>query len=83
MPFGKGQGLGQGKGQEAGQRSGQGAGRGMGRGGGKGKMGGNRPSAGTGGYCICQNCKERVTHQAGVPCYSVSCPKCGANMVRE
>jgi hypothetical protein len=75
MPFGKGQGLGQG--------SGQGAGRDMGRGGGRGRMGGSRSGAGPGGYCVCPSCKERVVHQAGVPCYSVNCPKCGANLVRE
>ncbi len=71
MPFGKGQG------------SGQGAGRGMGRAGGRGRMGGSRSGAGPGGYCICPNCKERVIHQAGVPCYSMDCPKCGTKMVRE
>lgn len=63
--------------------TGSGVGRGMGRGSGKGRMGGNRPGAGPGGYCVCPNCGEKVAHQAGVPCYSVSCPKCCSNMVRK
>lgn len=65
--------------------SGQGAGRGQGRGQGRGRggAGGNRPGAGPAGYCICQGCGEKVIHQAGVPCYSVKCPKCGSAMVRE
>jgi len=60
----------------------QGSGRGIG-GGGRGKMAGSRPGAGPGGYCVCPGCGEKVVHQAGVPCYSVNCPKCGAKMVRE
>jgi predicted Fe-Mo cluster-binding NifX family protein len=83
MPFGKGQGSGQGRGQSSGQGAGRGMGRGMGRGGGKGRSGGNRLGAGPGGNCVCPSCGEKLGHQAGVPCYSVSCPKCGANMVRE
>jgi len=59
------------------------AGRGMGRGSGRGRMGGNRPGAGLGGNCICPSCGVKVPHQAGVPCYSANCPKCGAKMVRE
>jgi len=77
MPFGKGQGPGQGQG------SGQGTGRGMGRGGGRGRSSGGRPGIGPGGNCICPSCKERVVHQAGVPCYSMDCPKCGTKMLRE
>ena len=74
MPFGDGAGpLGQGPG----------TGRGMGRGGGRGKMGGSRPGAGPGGFCICSSCGARLPHQAGVPCNSLNCPKCGARMVRE
>jgi len=72
MPFGKGKGP-----------RGQGPGRGTGRGSGQGRMGRIRPSAGPGGYCICPDCGERIVHQVGVPCYSVNCPKCGAQMVRE
>ena len=63
--------------------SGPGTGRGSGgRGGGAGRMGGNRPGAGPSGDCICPNCGERLAHQAGIPCYNVSCPKCGAKMAR-
>ncbi len=62
---------------------GPGMGRGMGRGGGRGRMKGNRSGAGPGGNCVCPACGIKVQHQAGVPCYSVSCPKCGTRMVRE
>jgi len=61
---------------------GPGTGRGMGRGAGRGRLGGNRPGAGPGGVCICPSCKTSVQHRAGVPCYNMKCPKCGANLVR-
>jgi hypothetical protein len=61
---------------------GPGAGGGMGRGGGRGRMGGNRPGAGPGGNCLCPNCNLSIPHTAGTPCYNMSCPKCGAKMVR-
>lgn len=57
-----------------------GGGAGMKRGG-RGRMGGNM-AAGPGGYCICPKCGEKVSHQRGISCNSVSCPKCGSNMVR-
>ena len=44
-------------------------------------MGGT--GAGAGGYCICPKCGERLPHTQGSPCISVSCPKCGAKMVRD
>ncbi len=70
MPFGDGTGpLGQGPGVE----------RGMGR----GRGGMRKSSAGPGGYCICPNCGEKLSHQAGIPCSSVSCPKCGTRMTRQ
>jgi hypothetical protein len=59
-----------------------GSGSGMGRGGGKGRLGGNRPGAGPGGECVCPDCGEKVSHQAGVPCFQITCPKCGSKMVR-
>ncbi len=64
---------------------GPGTGREMGRGMGKGmsRMGGNRPGAGPSGSCLCPSCGTRVPHEAGVPCYNLSCPKCGAKMIRE
>jgi ribosomal protein L40E len=74
MPRGDGTGpLGQGPGR----------GRGMGRGLGMGRMGGTRPGAGPSGNCICPKCGATIPHQAGVPCYQASCPKCGIKMVRE
>jgi predicted amidophosphoribosyltransferase len=48
-----------------------------------GRMLGNRPGIGPGGNCVCPNCGEKVPHQRGTPCYSMSCPKCGTKMVRE
>jgi predicted DNA-binding protein (UPF0251 family) len=62
---------------------GQGFGRGAGRGLGRGRMGGPF-AAGPGGTCVCTNpeCKNEITHQVGVPCYQVKCPKCGSPMVR-
>ncbi|MGI6113030.1 MAG: hypothetical protein ACOYEJ_02780 [Mahellales bacterium] len=38
--------------------------------------------AGPGGYCICPACQTKMPHQQGIPCYSLTCPKCGAAMVR-
>jgi hypothetical protein len=52
-------------------------GRGMGRG------AGNRQGAGPGGNCVCPACGEKVVHQAGTPCASMNCPKCGVRMARE
>jgi len=58
---------------------GQGPGTGRGMGMGRGRRGG----AGPGGFCICPACGIKVAHQAGVPCTSMTCPKCGSRMVRE
>jgi hypothetical protein len=77
----KGQGSGQGAGSSQGRGQGSGQGRGQGRG--RCSTGGKRTGAGPAGYCVCPGCGEKVAHQAGVPCYSVACPKCGAEMVRE
>jgi len=63
--------------------SGPATGRGIGRGSrGSGRMRGTSPGAGPGGDCVCPNCGARVSHQVGTPCYNLSCPKCGAKMVR-
>ena len=62
---------------------GPGTGGGLGRGVGRGRISGNRPGAGPTGNCMCPNCGVKIPHQAGVPCYDLSCPKCGANMVRK
>ena len=45
-----------------------------------GRMGGQ--GLGPGGTLICPNCGTSVTHQPGVPCYTVSCPSCGKQMIR-
>ncbi len=69
MPNGAGRGMGRG----AGRGAGGGAGRGFGR----------RGGLGPGGFCVCPSCGEKVPHKPGVPCQTVSCPKCGTPMVRE
>jgi predicted DNA-binding protein (UPF0251 family) len=38
---------------------------------------------GKGGFCICLKCEVRLTHETGVPCKKVDCPKCGRKMIRE
>ncbi|MFC1874801.1 hypothetical protein ACFLY3_01415 [Chloroflexota bacterium] len=48
-----------------------------------GRMRGNQPGAGPRGNCVCPSCGEKVSHSLGTPCYSLSCPQCGAKMVRE
>jgi len=45
-------------------------------------MGGAK-AAGPGGECVCPRCGHKTPHQAGQPCYQMSCPKCGAQMTRE
>jgi len=47
-----------------------------------GRKKGNQPGAGPGGDCYCPQCNTRVTHERGTPCYDVTCPKCGAKMLR-
>lgn len=69
MPFGDGTGpLGQGPG----------IGRGIGR-----NRSGTRNNSGPGGYCICLSCGAKASYQAGTPCTSMTCPNCGARMIRE
>ena len=53
-----------------------GSGRGMGCGGGSRRNKGG--AFGTGGFCVCAKCGEKVAHQQGV-----KCPACGHTMVRE
>lgn len=38
--------------------------------------------AGPTGYCVCPKCGEKTQHVVGMPCTSMKCPKCGANMIR-
>ncbi|HPF19443.1 MAG: hypothetical protein QM215_04860 [Bacillota bacterium] len=47
----------------------------------RGRQGG--AAAGPAGYCVCPSCGERILHTTGVPCTSVSCPKCNTKMLRE
>ncbi len=54
-----------------------------GRGRGEGRGMGRRVGMGSGGYCVCPNCGEKIPHQRGIPCQSVQCPKCGSNMMRR
>ena len=64
-------------------RFGRGGGFGRGRSG-RGRMGGSF-AAGPGGTCVCTNpdCQHEATHQAGVPCYQMKCPKCSSPMIRK
>jgi len=52
------------------------AGRGAGRGGGRGAGSGTEVC----GVCVCPDCGTTVDHIRGVPCFEVSCPKCGSSM---
>jgi len=38
---------------------------------------------GPGGYCICPKCGYKIIHQRGIPCSSLTCPKCQTNLVRK
>ena len=58
-----------------------GGGRGLGHGGGRNRNNGG--SFGTGGYCVCSKCGEKVAHETGIKCTTVKCPECGHSMVRE
>jgi predicted DNA-binding protein (UPF0251 family) len=53
----------------------------VGPGRGRGRMGGF--ALGPGGECVCTNCGNTVSHQRGVPCYQMKCPKCGSPMTRR
>jgi hypothetical protein len=66
-------------GYSEGSRSLSTGGRGTGRG--RGRMGGF--GAGPGGYCVCPNCRTKVPHNVGTPCYQQTCPKCGSRLTRE
>ncbi len=62
---------------------GAGTGRGMGKtgGGGRGRRGGF--GTGPGGNCICPKCGQKESHELGIPCFDITCPKCGTAMTRE
>ena len=58
-----------------------GGGQGLGRGGGRGRNKGG--AFGTGGFCVCAKCGEKVPHQQGVKCTTLKCPQCGHTKIRE
>ena len=62
---------------------GQGTGKGLGRGGDRGRKGGSKAGSGPGGNCVCPRCGAVAEHRIGIPCYDVTCPKCGASMIRQ
>ncbi len=31
--------------------------------------------------CVCPACGYETVHQRGIPCSSMTCPKCGARMI--
>ena len=72
---------GSGRGQGTGSRDGKGSGRGLGFGGGQGKNKGG--AFGTGGFCVCAKCGEKLPHEQGVKCTEVKCPSCAHVMIRE
>jgi S1-C subfamily serine protease len=46
-----------------------------------GRMGGW--GAGPGGFLVCPKCNMQVPHQTGVPAYTINCPNCGTQMIRQ
>ena len=49
-------------------------------------MGGGRNNGGAfgrGGFCVCTQCGEKVSHERGVKCTTQKCPACGHTLVRE
>ena len=42
-----------------------------------------RPAVHHTGFCSCQRCGLRISHQAGIPCRSLICSFCGTAMIRE
>ncbi len=47
----------------------------------------NKPKNATGkgpeGFCVCAKCGYKQAHEPGVPCSSLKCPGCSANLSRE
>jgi Na+-translocating ferredoxin:NAD+ oxidoreductase subunit B len=45
----------------------------------------NRMNQGLGiqGTCYCPKCGYEASHQRGVPCFDMTCPKCGSVMTRQ
>jgi len=49
-------------------------------------LGGGRNNGGafgTGGFCVCTKCGEKIPHQRGVKCTTQKCPACEHTLVRE
>jgi len=65
----------------SGKNENPGIGKGLGLGGGRGRNKGG--AFGTGGFCVCAQCGEKLPHQRGVKCTTLKCPKCGKTMIRE
>ncbi|MBU1037048.1 cation diffusion facilitator family transporter [Patescibacteria group bacterium] len=38
---------------------------------------------GPNGYCICEKCDYKISHQRGTPCSTLKCPTCNLNLKRE
>jgi hypothetical protein len=47
---------------------------------GGGGRGGGAP--GSDGVCVCPSCGATAPHRRAVPCFAMTCPKCGAKMTR-
>jgi len=43
---------------------------------------GQRRGYGPVGLCLCPNCRIKIKHERGKPCFNLSCPQCGSKMVR-
>jgi predicted amidophosphoribosyltransferase len=43
----------------------------------------NQLGMGSGGFCVCPKCGQKIPHQRGVPCQQERCPHCNVKMVRE
>ena len=54
-----------------------------GRPGGQGRPGQNRSRGRPRAHCVCNSCGVKVPLYTDVPCYVMSCPKCGLTMVKE
>jgi len=67
--------------EDYGKGLGKGTGKGLGKGGGQGRNKGG--SFGPGGLCVCAKCGEKITHEPGIKCTTIKCPKCGTPMIRE
>lgn len=45
--------------------------------------GGGSGGKGGGGYCVCPQCGYSVSHEAGIPCKTMSCPVCIVSLHRR